>query len=178
MPSPSLNNPLKVTTANQMDRLLLTPGGQRLFHIKPRSMTPQNLKHESFQNSRPSVSFISQSRESPVPFCLSPLFNKKKEVKKKGISKEQIDFIQINHKMKGLEKECRQGFMSLDKIMPAWKRKSDFECLKKSLSKYQELKNDRLGIIKKQRIMKHAYQNGQDELFQGVGGRERQESII
>lgn len=168
---PSLQNPLKVSTAHKLDRLLLTPGGQKLFNVQNldrfRSLTPDNLisvkySHKSFDKSRPSASFISQSRDSRVTSCFSPTSqSKSKSIKKKYLDKDYLDFIQINSKMEGIAKLCEEEFSNMGKMMPAWKRRKTFEGLKESQKKYQELKSDRLEFIKKQRIMRNTgkYEN-------------------
>ena len=158
---PTLHNPFKVSTAHKLDRLLLTPGAQKLFNVQNldrfRSLTPDNQIpskscSKSFDKSRPSASFISQSRDSRVTSCFSPSVQNKLTDKKKHLDKDYLAFIEINSKMEGMAKLCEEEFSNMGKMMPAWKRRKTFEGLKESQRKYQELKSDRLEFIKKQRI--------------------------
>lgn len=166
-PEESLLCPKKVTNVMKLDILLSSELGKKIFYSSKGSLVASSSKKfvkgsaktPSLSCIRPSISFISQSRKTPVPINLTPTREHRKNMKN-DIDQEHQKIAHISNKMKDLESKLSENMKKLEGPLTSNQRKNVFEEIKKTNSQYKSLKDNRLTTIKRHRIINNEYKEG------------------
>ena len=159
-----------ISTANRLDTLLSSEVGQKLYPLvqQPKrtssmqvsNRNPSQTPYSSNNKIRPSPSFISKGRDSPTPHSLTPSSSHKATRPTAKLEEAHSQIISVNEKMQGLETRYHEDMLKLDQRLTPQRRKQISQGIKESNIEYQELKNNRLKIIKRSRLMKNEYPKG------------------
>lgn len=152
-----------VTDAIRLDRLLQTETGQKLFPMRRNSsyqVKSAKSVEKSLSNIRPSGSFVSNTRDSSVPYMLTPNVNKTFKIQCKDIENAHQQIVNVNEKMKNLEIKYHSELGKLEQRLTPQRRRQITDGIKGVSTEYKELKANRLKFIKQSRVMKNEYPEG------------------
>ena len=159
----------KNSSALQLDSLLSSEIGQKLFFGNPNSSnySPVTKNPNSFSNLniKPSPSFISQSRNSKIPNSFTP--SAKKININQSFDKAHKEIVTLNERMKSLETKYKDDYKALESRVTPQRRRQIAQSIKETQNNYKVLKDNRLKVIKQERILKNQYPEGLNgyELF-------------
>lgn len=166
VPNASLNNPLRVSTANKFDNLLNSDLGKKMFsrpqskeRTKKSSSNAQILK-ETLQKT---PSFLKKMQNSGAKTGLKNS-SSNPNLKDSRFEKAHEEITKINNDLIDTKKLCEDNLEILGGVISPQRRKFIFENLKQCQKRYKSLKESRLLIIKKQRIIKNEYPAGKEGL--------------
>ncbi|CAG9311821.1 unnamed protein product [Blepharisma stoltei] len=159
--------------AKHLDKFLSSQWGEKLFSSKRNSAMslPPSQPNPALApflngdtNIRPSPAFISLPRTSEAPAFLTketkPMTMMSWRNDQRPFEPSQPDMIKIGEKMSQLEKRRLEDDTEYNKRILPSKRRQLYEAAKYREKEYKKLKNERLAIIKKERIISNAYPNG------------------
>lgn len=156
IPDPTLNNPLRISTASKFDSLLNSEVGQKMFS-RPNSKS--RVTKSSSASMKPEVSnkvnFINKMQNTAVRTGLKT--SSSNPVLDTTFEKAHIEVTEINNLLRDMQKKQE---VDLDKFALAAspsRRKTLMEGLKETQKKCRSLKDARLMIIKRQRLAKNEH---------------------
>lgn len=164
VPNVFLNNPFRISTANKFDSLINSQIGKKMF---PRPQSQERAKKSSSnakilrETLQKAPSFINKIQNSGSKTGLKSSTSNS-NLKDSRFEKAHIEITKINNELIEAKKSCEVNFELFGANVSPQKRKFIFEGLKQCHKRYKSLKESRLLIIKRQRIMKNEYPGGKE----------------
>jgi hypothetical protein len=153
VPDPVLNNPLRVSTATKFDNLLNSALGQKMFSrpasnyrsSKPAAVNPEQPSSTS--------AFLCKMQNSGSRTGLK--VSASNNVLETSFERAHKEVTDINNQLRDAQKRQEKDLDILGGFLSPERRKFLIEGLKETQKKCKSLKDARIMIVKRQRIIKH-----------------------
>jgi hypothetical protein len=153
VPDPVLNNPLRVSTAFQFDNLLHSDVGQKMFSRPSSNYTSSKVTVIKTEQPSSNSAFLCKMQNSGSRTGLK--VSNSNQVLESSFDKAHKAITDINNQLRDVQQRQENDFNMLGGVLSPERRKNLIEGLKETQKKCKSLKDARIMIAKRQRIIKN-----------------------